>query len=247
MVLPLFFAKNGIHWNYSLHRYNIYELSQTAIRSDNSHLGAWKLPNVCFICRFELHIQRKRFVGIVYVFVTNHTNTQKGRIVSFITQVTSFICGIILCCVKSRYNPRPLFCDILKNYLPFSEFTCTHRYSKPMDNGLLLLFNQKPDQIGSEAFNDSVWEDSLADKGFLWAYFNKHNILVINTHLQVKFTSSNLYVIFEEKKRTAYFFMISVYFHYFMRETVMSFCILLHIKKKHILCELGTWQRRTSN
>ena len=69
--------------------------------------------------------------------------------------------------------------------LKYSFYDNNIPFKKVSDNGLLLVTNKKSDMNGSYAFKHCLFDDSLANKGFIWLYYKtpKH-ILIINTHLQ---------------------------------------------------------------
>merc|ERR1739838_413903 len=53
-----------------------------------------------------------------------------------------------------------------------------------MDNGLLILTNQPATSSGFHSYSTYHGEDGLVAKGFIWCFFEDHDLLVINTHLQ---------------------------------------------------------------
>eukprot|EP01084_Bolivina_argentea_P274226 467350_1 len=113
-----------------------------------------------------------------------------GTIISRIFQLITLVLGaipIFKLFSFFHYCPKQLvinkFNKILK-YNYHSNNVPTFPIYKVADNGLLLLFNNKPDICGYENFINSHGECSLVNKGFLYAYFNKYNILFVMTHMQ---------------------------------------------------------------
>jgi len=47
-----------------------------------------------------------------------------------------------------------------------------------------MMTNVKPYKTGFEIFESSACDDSLANKGFMWCYFNEQKLVILNTHLQ---------------------------------------------------------------
>lgn len=53
-----------------------------------------------------------------------------------------------------------------------------------MDNGLCTLTNKPATRWGFQGYIHDACDDTLANKGFLWCYFEPQRLLLINTHLQ---------------------------------------------------------------
>ncbi|ETO21216.1 hypothetical protein RFI_15988, partial [Reticulomyxa filosa] len=90
----------------------------------------------------------------------------------------------ILKCFPLTYNPKTLFAHKMRKYLPYSVQYCNVPWNCGFDNGLLMCFNKKPQAHGFEIFTSHRCDDSFAAKGFLWAYFQEYQLLVLNLHMQ---------------------------------------------------------------
>ena len=109
-----------------------------------------------------------------------------GTLISWIFQFLSMLLGAlpIFKCLPLWYNPKTQLTSLMRAHLPYSysdisiPFRCIH------DNGLLLLSNREADRFGAYGFANHACDDSMAYKGFIWAYFKEDHCLVINTHLQ---------------------------------------------------------------
>jgi len=82
------------------------------------------------------------------------------------------------------YDPKSRFSNKMKTLLPYVVKYCEIPIKNFLDDGLLLMTNIKPHKTGSETFEACACDDSLANKGFIWCYFDEHKLLLINTHLQ---------------------------------------------------------------
>eukprot|EP00485_Elphidium_margaritaceum_P024269 CAMPEP_0202712790 /NCGR_PEP_ID=MMETSP1385-20130828/45778_1 /ASSEMBLY_ACC=CAM_ASM_000861 /TAXON_ID=933848 /ORGANISM="Elphidium margaritaceum" /LENGTH=510 /DNA_ID=CAMNT_0049372949 /DNA_START=88 /DNA_END=1620 /DNA_ORIENTATION=- len=109
-----------------------------------------------------------------------------GRCVSALFQIISILLGVlpILKCLPIQYDPKPRFFHKLRRFLPFSFRDSNIPVSSFMDNGLALLFNKEPTQCGCHSYNAAACDDSLANKGWIYAYFEAQKLLVVNTHMQ---------------------------------------------------------------
>ncbi|ETO15520.1 hypothetical protein RFI_21842 [Reticulomyxa filosa] len=96
----------------------------------------------------------------------------------------------ILKCLPLMYNPKRQFAQQLRKYLPYTVEHSQVPWTCGFDNGLLMCFNKPPQKHGFQRFTSHRCDDSFAAKGFLWAYFQDLQLLVINTHLQVRFFSA---------------------------------------------------------
>ena len=109
-----------------------------------------------------------------------------GVLISFLFQFITLLLGLlpILKCLPITYNPKKQISNILKKFVPYSYYNNNIPLRHVLDNGLLLLSNDEADKWGSFGFENHACDDSLAYKGFIYAYFKKHHCLIINTHLQ---------------------------------------------------------------
>jgi len=109
-----------------------------------------------------------------------------GVLISFLFQFITLLLGLlpILKCLPISYNPKKQISNILSKHVPYSYYNNNIPLRHVLDNGLLLLSNHEADKWGSFGFENHACDDSLAYKGFIYAYFKKHHCLVINTHLQ---------------------------------------------------------------
>eukprot|EP01083_Nonionella_stella_P083303 230295_1 len=108
-----------------------------------------------------------------------------GWIISLLFQLLSMICGLLFApCFNRRYDPKQYFARQIEPLLPYHVYHSDLPFPRMLDNGLMILSNAQPTEHGSEMYDNAVAEDYYACKGFLWAYFANHRLLVINTHLQ---------------------------------------------------------------
>eukprot|EP01084_Bolivina_argentea_P169536 293888_1 len=109
-----------------------------------------------------------------------------GALISWIFQFISLFFGTIpiLSCLPIQYDPKWQVAVKLRGILPYSYSKHSIRWQHWLDNGLLILSNHPANKYGSYTWQNTVCDDSLANKGFVWAYFAKFHCLVINVHLQ---------------------------------------------------------------
>lgn len=53
-----------------------------------------------------------------------------------------------------------------------------------LDSGLLILVGVKPQLTGFSRYRSKSRHDAFANKGYLWAFLETENVLIVNTHLQ---------------------------------------------------------------
>jgi len=111
-----------------------------------------------------------------------------GTLISWIFQFVCMLLGTIppFRCLPLFYNPKRQVSSILRPFLNHSYYSLSIPQRCFLDNGLLLCSNREAQRSGSVGFTKPVQctEDSMAYKGFQWAYFQRDHCLVINTHLQ---------------------------------------------------------------
>merc|ERR1712013_92705 len=109
-----------------------------------------------------------------------------GFVVSWLFQIISMLCGLVLKCLPFRYDPKLQIASRLRAHTPFAYFDSRIPMSCVLDNGLLLLSNHEADKYGAFGFDHHACDDSLAYKGFVYAYFKEQHTLALNTHLQAR-------------------------------------------------------------
>eukprot|EP01083_Nonionella_stella_P024604 67837_1 len=115
-----------------------------------------------------------------------------GHIISRLFQAVTFLCGtipIFKLLNLFNYCPKKNVISKLNGVLEYNHYDNNiplFPVFRLLDNGLLLLFNQKPDIHGSQSYDASKKDDWFASKGFIYCYFNEYNTLILNTHLQYR-------------------------------------------------------------
>eukprot|EP01084_Bolivina_argentea_P231813 390823_1 len=112
-----------------------------------------------------------------------------GYYLSVFFQLFSFIIGIIpiFKILTFKYCPKQFVANKLADIgLKYNYFDNKIPLLKTGDNGLLLLSNIKPSLTGSYAYVHALFDDSMANKGFIYMYFESYHCLVVNTHLQAR-------------------------------------------------------------
>ena len=109
-----------------------------------------------------------------------------GFVISCLFQFTSMLAGLLLKCLPFAYNPKLQIAARLREHTPFAYHDNRMPLRCVLDNGLLLLSNHAADRHGAFGFEHHACDDSLAFKGFVYAYFKKQHTLALNTHLQAR-------------------------------------------------------------
>jgi len=111
-----------------------------------------------------------------------------GRFFSALFQLLSILLGVIpiLKCLPFKYNPKSRFIHKMRRHLPYAyrDANIPNFRAKFMDNGLCTLTNKPATRWGFQGYIHDACDDNLANKGFLWCYFEAQRLLIINTHLQ---------------------------------------------------------------
>ena len=142
-------------------------------------LWAW---NTGFLPPFLLSSIASRLEYITFV-------PYLGHLLSVLLQLLTFIAGCIpiFKVASFKYAPKGKFAETLQCIgLTHSFYDNGIPLLKTNDNGLLLLSNTKPDLTGSHAFVHCLFDDSMANKGFIYMYFGAMHCLVLTTHLQAR-------------------------------------------------------------
>ena len=91
----------------------------------------------------------------------------------------------ILKCLPIRYDPKGRFMHKLRHHLPYGIRDNDISITTFLDNGLCILTNKQPTKWGSESYTVTACDDSLANKGWLWCYYQPQKLMIVNTHMQV--------------------------------------------------------------
>lgn len=110
-----------------------------------------------------------------------------GRFFAALFTIISLLFGAlpILKCLPIRYDPKGRFMRKLRHYLPFAMKNSSIPIASFLDNGLCILTNKPPTKSGFERYDATACDDSLANKGWLWCYYETQKLMIINTHMQV--------------------------------------------------------------
>eukprot|EP00484_Ammonia_sp_Unknown_P030091 CAMPEP_0197025906 /NCGR_PEP_ID=MMETSP1384-20130603/6107_1 /TAXON_ID=29189 /ORGANISM="Ammonia sp." /LENGTH=525 /DNA_ID=CAMNT_0042454493 /DNA_START=149 /DNA_END=1726 /DNA_ORIENTATION=- len=109
-----------------------------------------------------------------------------GRFFSALFQLISILLGVlpILKCLPIQYDPKSRFIHKMRNFLPYAIKDSSIPISVFMDNGLCTLTNKPPTEWGCQSYESTACDDSLANKGWLWCFYEAQKLLIINTHMQ---------------------------------------------------------------
>lgn len=105
---------------------------------------------------------------------------------ALVAGVTIVVGGLpLISFIPIKYDPKSIIIGKLNEYLPFSYNNCDiPLYRKFFDCGLTVLCNRRASMHGFERYIAAACDDSLANKGWIWLYFEKQRLLLINTHMQ---------------------------------------------------------------
>ena len=149
----------------------------------------WKSYNGLIICSFQEVWSWK--TGIFPPFLLPFLGYVEyipilGILLSFIFQFVSLLLGLLplFKCLPITYNPKKQIAKRLNKFVPFQYYDTNIPLKHILDNGLLILSNKEADKYGSFGYKNHACDDSLAYKGFIYAYYKRYHCLVINTHLQ---------------------------------------------------------------
>jgi len=109
-----------------------------------------------------------------------------GFVLPWLFQFVSMLSGTVLKCLPFTYDPKKQIAAALRHHTPFAYYDARMPLRCVLDNGLLLLSNHEAEKHGAFGFANHACDDSLAYKGFVYAYFKGQHTLALNTHLQAR-------------------------------------------------------------
>eukprot|EP01084_Bolivina_argentea_P286318 491147_1 len=109
-----------------------------------------------------------------------------GRWFAALFTIISMLLGVlpIFKCLPIKYNPKARFIHKMRKHLPFAMTNNDIPMFKFLCNGLVILCNKSPTKWGFVPYTNASCDDALANKGWLWCYFEAQKFILINTHMQ---------------------------------------------------------------